>query len=71
MDGFPRTERQIKEFLNIFKLSGVLNITLREDVSSADLSAVLISAMPLEGRRLQVDARTENGRVIGLRVLPG
>ncbi|MFI0607073.1 MAG: hypothetical protein ACH37Z_04160, partial [Anaerolineae bacterium] len=40
------------------------------DVSSADLSAVLISAMPLEGRRLQVDARTENGRVIGLRVLP-
>ncbi len=40
------------------------------DVSSADLSAVLVSATPLEGRRLQVDARTEGGRLIALRVLP-
>lgn len=40
------------------------------DVSGADLSAVLVSARPLEGRRLVVDARTEKGRVIGLRVSP-
>jgi uncharacterized membrane protein YgcG len=40
------------------------------DVSGADLSAVLVSARPLEGRRLVVDARTEKGRVIGLRVAP-
>lgn len=40
------------------------------DVSGADLSAVLVSARPLEGRRLLVDARTEKGRVIGLRVSP-
>ena len=40
------------------------------DVGEADLSEVLTSARPLVGRRLKVDARTENGKVIGLRVVP-